>query len=116
MLHVKKKSNPIERRADWRPPPRELVPESYGCKFEFRAEFLLVVYSSSINENGLSHVSGEVFWFELFEFFPLSCNHAAVGVFQTFDGRRGIVNFVCEYCFGYSDGYGIEGSNCCTFF
>jgi hypothetical protein len=50
--------------------------ESYGGELHFLAEFFGFVDSSSVYENGLFHVFGEVFWFEFFEFAPF-CNYFA---------------------------------------
>jgi hypothetical protein len=62
-----------------------LLSESYGCELEFLAELFWIVDSSSINEDRLSHVFGEVFWCEFFEFFPLGYEDAAVCLFQAFN-------------------------------
>jgi hypothetical protein len=47
-----------------------LVSESYGGELHFLAEFFWFVDSSSVYENGLLNVFGEVFWFEFLEFVP----------------------------------------------
>jgi len=39
-----------------------LLSYSYGCELEFLAELFWIVDFSSVNENWLSHVFGEVFW------------------------------------------------------
>jgi len=53
--------------------------------FIFLVELFGVVDSSSINEDRLSHVFGEVFWFEFFEFLPFGYDDVAVSVFQVFN-------------------------------
>jgi hypothetical protein len=57
--------------------------KSDSCKFYFPAEFLWVVYSSSIYQDRLFHVPDEVFRFQLRELFPFCHENTAISTFQT---------------------------------
>jgi hypothetical protein len=62
-----------------------LVSEAYGGELHFLAEFFWVSDSSSVYENGLLNVFGEVFWFEFLEFVPFCYQYAAVRISEAFN-------------------------------
>jgi len=64
---------------------RVFIVQVHCCELEFFAELFWVVDSPSVDKDGLSHVFGEVFWLEFFEFFPFGYDDAAVSVFQAFN-------------------------------
>ena len=69
--------------------------------FEFFAEFFWIGDSSSINEDGLSHVLYEVFWFEFFEFVPFCYEDAAVSIFRHSMGDEAYLILFLKRCLAF---------------